>query len=72
MSQLLSLGSTFLALIWKCICDFRLQDEERRRQEHEDMEIDIKQQEIRRLIMDYMVRTSTSCAASQSLHVEEP
>jgi len=35
---------------------FRLQDEEARRQELEDAEIDIKQEEVRRLIMEYMVR----------------
>lgn len=34
----------------------RLQDEEIRRQDLEDTEVDIKQEEVRRLIMDYMVR----------------
>lgn len=39
---------------------FRLQDEEIRRQELEDTEASIKQEEIRRLLMDYMVRGPTA------------
>lgn len=34
---------------------FRLQEEEARRQELEDLEVDIRQEEVRRLIVDYMV-----------------
>ena len=39
--------------------ELRLQDEEVTRQELEDTEIDIKQEEVRRLLMDYMVREPT-------------
>lgn len=41
----------------------RLQDEEISRQELEDTEVDIRQEDIRRLIMEYMVRTAVGLMA---------